>query len=412
VTASYLAVMRVRPARRLLYALTAACLSFGMVGLTLLLTVERLTGSYADGGFAVSLFALAAGGSAPVRGRLVDRRGARRWLPGLAAAYAVSLCTIDLLARLDGPLWSLLVLAACVGASTPPLFSSARAVWPQAVEPHLLRRGYALTSLLADAGQVAGPALASVLFLVSSWIAPLLCAAAALLGAALSVPARDPGNPPRRPKPMPGLFSSRALLALLGTSILFGTSVGLVQVSVPTLAGRWHESSLGGPLLAAFALGSVLGALWFGTRHWRRAVIERYLLAVLALGVLLAPIALAGSPAGLAPLLLIAGLAFGPATVSMFESLDALAPGTGTEALTWVTTAEASGTAVGAAGAGVLATHAAASTPFLLASMLLVVPIGLALLIRTRGRRGSVTSGPTRIQALERARPNPARGSE
>src|ERR1700722_2571436 len=140
-TASYLAVMRVRPARRLLYALTAACLSFGMVGLTLLLTVERLTGSYPDGGFAVSLFALAAGASAPMRGRLVDRRGARRWLPGLAAAYAVSLCAIDLLARLDGPLWSLLALAACVGATTPPLFSSARAVWPQAVEPHLLRRG-------------------------------------------------------------------------------------------------------------------------------------------------------------------------------------------------------------------------------------------------------------------------------
>src|SRR5580704_7748103 len=167
--------MRVRPARRLLYALTAACLSFGMVGLTLLLTVERLTGSYPDGGFAVSLFALAAGASAPMRGRLVDRRGARRWLPGLAAAYAVSLCAIDLLARLDGPLWSLLALAACVGATTPPLFSSARAVWPQAVEPHLLRRGYALTSLLADSGQVAGPAIASVLFLVSSWIAPLLC---------------------------------------------------------------------------------------------------------------------------------------------------------------------------------------------------------------------------------------------
>jgi MFS family permease len=412
VTASYIAVMRVRPARRLLYALSAACLAFGMVGLTLLLTVERVTGSYADGGFAVSLFALAAGGSAPVRGRLVDRRGARRWLPGLAAGYAVSLCTIDLLARLDGPLWSLLLLAGCVGASTPPLFSSARAVWPQAVEPHLLRRGYALTSLLADAGQVAGPAVASVLFLVSAWIAPLLCAAAAVLGTALSVPAGGPGNPHHTPEPMPGLFSSRALLALLGTSILLGTSVGLLQVSVPTLAARWHHASSGGPLLAAFALGSVLGALWFGTRHWRRAVIDRYLFAGLALGVLLAPIALARGPGGLAPLLLIAGLAFGPATVSMFESLDALAPGTGTEALTWVTTAEASGAALGAAGAGVLATHAATSTPFLLASMLLVVPISLALLIRTRARKRGIRPGPARARTLERARPEPARAPE
>ena len=75
---SYGAVIRVAPARRLLYALSAACISFGMAGLTLLLTVQRATGSYADGGFAIACFALAAGISAPVRGRLVDRGGARR----------------------------------------------------------------------------------------------------------------------------------------------------------------------------------------------------------------------------------------------------------------------------------------------------------------------------------------------
>jgi len=410
VTASYLAVMRLRPARRLLYALAAACVSFGMASLTLLLTVERVTGSYADGGFAVSLFALAAGVSAPMRGRLVDRAGARRWLPRLAAGYAASLCAVDLFANLGGPLWVLLALASCVGGSTPPLVSSARAVWPQAVEPHLLRRGYALTSLLADAGQVAGPALASILFLVSSWIAPLVCAATAVLGAALSVPTRDPANNRPAPEPMPRLFGNRALLALLGTSILLGTSVGLIQVSVPALAGGWHERSLAGPLLAAFALGSVLGALWFGTRHWLRAVIERYLLAVLALGILLVPLVLAGSPAELAALLLIAGLAFGPATVSMFESLDVLAPGSGTEALTWVTTAEASGAALGAAAAGLLAARGAGSTPFLLAAGLLVVPIGLALLILTR-RGGARPRGAGGVRTPGRPSSEPPENS-
>ena len=409
-TASYLAVMRLRPARRLLYALAAACVSFGMASLTLLLTVERVTGSYADGGFAVSLFALAAGVSAPMRGRLVDRAGARRWLPRLAAGYAASLCAVDLFANLGGPLWVLLALASCVGGSTPPLVSSARAVWPQAVEPHLLRRGYALTSLLADAGQVAGPALASILFLVSSWIAPLVCAATAVLGAALSVPTRDPANNRPAPEPMPRLFGNRALLALLGTSILLGTSVGLIQVSVPALAGGWHERSLAGPLLAAFALGSVLGALWFGTRHWLRAVIERYLLAVLALGILLVPLVLAGSPAELAALLLIAGLAFGPATVSMFESLDVLAPGSGTEALTWVTTAEASGAALGAAAAGLLAARGAGSTPFLLAAGLLVVPIGLALLILTR-RGGARPRGAGGVRTPGRPSSEPPENS-
>ncbi len=384
---SYRAIFRVRQARRLVYALSAGSVSGGMTGLTLLLTIQRSTGSYADGGFGVSMCALAAGISAPLRGRLVDQRGARRWLLGLASGYAASLIAIDLGARLGGSLWLLLLIAGCVGANTPPLFSSARAVWPQAVEPPLLRRAYALTSLLNDAGQVAGPALAGALFVVSPWVAPFVCAATGLIGAAFSVPTRKTAHFWHAPRPMPKLFGSPALLGLLGVSILLGCAVGLVQVAVPTVAGHWHESLLGGPLLAAFGLGSVFGALWFGARYWRRTVIERYLFAVLALGILLAPIALAGSPAMLATLLLVAGLAFGPATVSMFESLDVLAPGSGTEALTWVTTAEASGTAFGAAAAGLLVSHVGTRTPFLFASAVLVVPVGLVVYVRCRKAR-------------------------
>ena len=56
-------------------------------------------------------------------------------------------------------------------------------------------------------------------------------------------------------------------------------------------------------------------------------MLERYLIAVLVFGVLLAPVALATGAATLAPLLVVAGLAVGPAAVSTFESLDVLAPG-------------------------------------------------------------------------------------
>ena len=74
-------------------------------------------------------------------------------------------------------------------------------------------------------------------------------------------------------------------------------------------------------------------------------MIDRYLLAVFALGVLLAPVGLARGPVALSLLLIAAGLALGPATVSLFETLDVVAPGSGAESLTWVTTAEAGGTA-------------------------------------------------------------------
>ena len=75
---SYAALVGHAPARRLLYALATTTLSYGMLTLTVLLTVERATGSYRIGGFAVAAWAALSGVSAPIRGRLVDRGGRDR----------------------------------------------------------------------------------------------------------------------------------------------------------------------------------------------------------------------------------------------------------------------------------------------------------------------------------------------
>jgi predicted MFS family arabinose efflux permease len=382
---SYVELVRRRPARRLIYALAVSTLSFGMVSLVVLLTVERTTGSYRDGGFAVGAFALFAGVSAPFRGRLVDRRGADRWLPGLALGYAASLVALDLAAHAGAPAPLLIALAGLAGLSCPPLFASARAVWPHAVEADLLRRGYAMTALLYDIGQVAGPVVASLLFLVSGWPGALVCGAAGVAGAFLSLPARETAGIPLTPEPMPSLRHSPRLIGLLVVSVVYGGSQGIIVVAVPAAAADWGHAALAGPLLAVFAAGSVTGGMWYGTRDWRTPVLERYLISLFLLGLLIAPAVLAGSAAQLAPLLFAAGLAFGPANVALFESLDVLAPGSGAESLTWVTTAEAAGTAAGSALAGVLATRAGAGVPFAVASAALVAAAGPALLaLRSR----------------------------
>jgi MFS family permease len=383
---SYVALVRLPPARRLIYALSAACLSFGMVSLTVLLAVERATGSYADGGFAVAAFSIGAGASAPFRGRLIDRHG-RRWLLAFALGFAASLVALDVAARLGAATWVLIALAAATGVTAPPLFASARAAWSLVVDPAFVRPGYAVTSLLGDVGQVTGPVLAAALYVATDWAAPLVCAATAVVAAALSVPRAEHLPGPIAPRPMPSIARSRALRGLLAVSVMLGIAVGLVQVAVPALAGRWHAGSLAGLLLAAFAFGSVAGALWYGARRWRRPVVDRYLTAVLVLGALLAPAALAGGPSSLAAALLLAGIAFGPATVSLFETLDVLAPGSGAEALTWVTTAEATGGAAGAALAGIVL-RLGGWAPFALASVVLVIPLAPALAARTRRVRG------------------------
>jgi predicted MFS family arabinose efflux permease len=174
-------------------------------------------------------------------------------------------------------------------------------------------------------------------------------------------------------------IASRAFRRLLAVSAALGSSLGLVEVAVPAAATRWGIAAYSGFLLGAFALGSVAGGLWFGRRDWRRPADERYLLAVLILAVALAPPAVATMPAVLAPLLVIAGLGFGPATIALFEALDILAPQCATEALTWVTTAEALGTALGASASGFASTHLGSWAPYAAASLLLSLASTLAL---------------------------------
>jgi len=380
--ASYAALVGHAPARRLLYALATTTLSYGMLTLTVLLTVEHSTGSYRTAGFAVAAFALFAGISAPVRGRLIDRGGARVWLPGLACGYAIFLAALDVAAHGGAPPWTLVALAGATGLSAPPIFASARALWAHVVDPALVRRGYAMTSLLYDAGQIVGPVVASVTFLVTTWVGAFVCGAFAVTGALLSLPARRGIDSEIRPQPMPSLRHAPALVGLLGVSIVFGGSQGVVQVAVPAASSQWGHASLAGPLLGAFAAGSVAGALWYGSRVWYLPALDRYLRAVLLVGIFLAPAVLVENAGELAVVLFLTGLAFGPATVSMFEALDVLAPGSGAEALTWVTTAEAAGSAGGSALAGALASRSSIAAPFAIAAASAVAAALAALAAR------------------------------
>src|SRR5262249_56594538 len=138
----------------------------------------------------------------------------------------------------SGPSGALVGLAAVPGITAPPLFASGRSLWSRAVDASLVRRGYAMTSLIADSGQVAGPALAGLLFAVSVWAPLVMCAATALLSAVLLVTGPSAPASHARPQPMPRLRESRGLVGLLTVSILFRAAVGLLQVGVPPLSRR------------------------------------------------------------------------------------------------------------------------------------------------------------------------------
>jgi hypothetical protein len=381
VSDTYRALVAQPSARRLLAALAVAWISFGGVSLAVLLAVRASTDSYAAAGAAAAGFSLGSAVLAPLRGRLVDRRGGGI-LPVLAGGYGGALALLAALTRLDAPVAALVAAATAAGASAPPLVASARAVWSRLVDGALLRRAYAATSAVSDAALVGAPALAGVLCAWTPLAALAVCAVAAPAAALVEqsfIAAAEQGGASARGRP------SGAFAALLVVSIALGASLGLVEVAIPAKATGWHHATLTGVLLGCFALGSIAGGLLAGRLASSAPPLRRYLLAVLGIGVALLPPLVATGPIVLGALLVIAGVGYGPATVALFECLDGETGVGATEALTWVTTAEAVGASAGAAAAGLLVSRVSTDAPFAVAALVLTVA---ALVALAGGRSG------------------------
>ena len=71
-------------------------------------------------------------------------------------------------------------------------------------------------------------------------------------------------------------------------------------------------SAAAGPLITIWALGSVLGGLWYGSVGWRAPLERRLLVLVALLALAAAPLAFAGSITVMAVLLLFTGVALAP----------------------------------------------------------------------------------------------------
>ena len=162
--------------------------------------------------------------------------GCRSCPPGAPS----SLLVLDAVALASGRRGRSSLIACVAGITAPPLVASARSLWTRAVDASLVRRGYAITSLISDVGQVGGPVLAGLLFALAAWSPLLICAVGTITAAALIVTGPDAPATHAQPQPMPKLRESRGFVGLLIVSILFGAALGLVQVGVPTLAGRWE----------------------------------------------------------------------------------------------------------------------------------------------------------------------------
>ncbi|MDA0159094.1 MFS transporter [Solirubrobacter ginsenosidimutans] len=355
--------------------LAAGCalgwLSFTSYALAIVLATEGATGSFAVAGAAVAAFAAASAALAPVRGRLVDRRGARALLV-LAPLHAAGLVLV--IVGCAGPAWAPVVASGLAGAVVPPVIATARAAWVEVAGPELTPTAHALNAALGDVAAVAGPALTGA---TAALLGPLVALAAVIPGAAtaallVALTAPDSSRetqPPSSPHRFWGVLGeSPGLRTLAVCDGVLGLAFGALDVAVPALAREADATGAAGVPLAAFALGSVACTLWVGATR-RHAPAARYLLGTFVVAVALPLCLVFASLLGVTAVLVFAGAGFGLLNVALFELLDGVAAADrAVEALTWLTSAQGAGLAAGAAIGGLLAHRGAHDALFLVAA--------------------------------------------
>jgi hypothetical protein len=367
---TYKRVLGARGVAAPLAGTTIGRLSIAAQPLSTILLVKGSTGSFAAAGLVEACYSLAAAGSLPVQGRVIDRIGQTRVVVVVTLINALAFAALIPLASADAPLALMAVAGTVAGLATPPLGASMRSLWAGLVpDPELRQAAFAIDAVAVDAAFILGPSIAAGVIAAASPAASLgVCVALTLIGSAVyaasAASRRWRGSPAHEGRSSP--LRSRGVLVLMGAALGVGTAVGATEISITAFASEHGAAEVGGTLVAIQAAGSVLGGLWFGARRWKMPAGERLPAAALVFALGLAPLVAVPSLVAAFPLMALSGLALAPIISVVYLLLDSLAPsGAAVEATGWVLMAIVTGAALGNGLAGVAVSVASPHTGLL-----------------------------------------------
>jgi predicted MFS family arabinose efflux permease len=345
-----------------------AQLSQGGAVLALILLVQQERGSLGLAGVATAGFAVGAAIARPIQGRLIDTRGPRNVLLVVAAGHTAALLALVPAARSDLPGVIVVAVALVAGLGLPPVSQTQRLVWAEFADEDRTTV-FSVVTLIQEGSILLGPLMVGVLAGAASpsaaLIAVALCSGAGLAWLGLLVPARprDSGG-----EGGGGALLERGVRIVLAMELLFGASLGALEIGVPALATSVGHPSAAGYLLALTSAGGIAGAIVYGGRRWYSSPRSRLivLLALCALGfALLVPsegLVLAGA------LLVALGVVVNPTLTTLIVLIDLASPRFAAEAFGWSSTSNAIGSGAGAAVTGALAQHHGAGPAFAVAA--------------------------------------------
>ena len=210
--------------------------------------------------------------------RLVDRVGQRRAMIPLTAMFVIGVSMAIWTAMTHGPEW-LLALSAALASISGPLGSLTRARWSHILHSDReIQTAFALEGALDEVLFIGGPALATILA-TAVW-APLgliVCTVGMLTGITILL-AQKSTEPPRRSATGGSSLGFRIPAAVIAVSLIataIGAMFGAFDISAVAFAAEHGLKSVSGLILAILSIGSLLGGLYYGSRHWRMPLWKR-----------------------------------------------------------------------------------------------------------------------------------------
>jgi hypothetical protein len=290
----------------------------------------------------------------------------------------VALALLPLLPGVAG-----LPLALVAGLATPPLEPALRTLWPSVLLPRQVPAAFALDAAAQELVFVLGPLVVLLAQLGGAGGGLAAAAGVGLVGTWWFTSARASRSwtpPVHEDRHWLGPLRSRRLTVLYGAVVLVGLTVGVPAVALVAWAESVDNRGLAPWLVAANALGALVGGIAYSPRAPHRDPRGDLVRGVGLLVVTYAALALVPENLGLMALLTVfSGLGLPMVLTCVFQLVDRLAPaGTTTEAFAWLISAFLVGSSLGAAVAGVLSDSGRIGEAFLVAAASSLVALAIA----------------------------------
>jgi len=378
--------------------------------------VTAVTGSYAIAGAVSATGAVLYAAVTPRAARLADRYGQARVLRPQVIVFAGATAALAACAASRAPVWALFVTGGFSRATMPSLGPMVRSRWSRLLGGSaLLDAAFSLEGIADELIFITGPVLVVALAVGVTPVAGVLVTAALSVAGVAGLAGQRRSEPPPAPalRVGAGVLRNRGVRVLIGTHTCLGALFVAVDLATVAFARQHGDPAAAGPLIGLYGLGSAIAGVWYGTRRWRASQATRLTVGLAATVLGAAPLAVMPGIWPMAAAITAAGLGISATLASSYRVAGMAVPaGQRTEAMSWLTTAAATGTALGAPLAGHLIDLHGAPAGYLFAFAAGLTAVAIAVLRRRdlapappRSSAPGQTTAPASVPAQPRTEP-------